>query len=1250
MTELTIQLFGSPIILHNQEPVTGFISSKATALVYYLAATHRTQSRELLATLFWGDVPDSRAKKNLRDILSNLRKVMGPYLEITRQTVALTIPTEAIDVCQFEALLSATQDDNSSQQGLASLKSAAALQRGEFLEGFRVSDAPNFDDWMSSEQSRLEQLILQMLNQLTAEAMQQGNHIEGIDYAVRSLALNPLEESTYRHLMAMYAATGQYAAALERYDQCSQMLYEDFGREPSAETIDLFENIQIRQESPEPQQIDDDHLQPFVGRSEELAEINRLLSSSDCRLLTLVGLGGVGKSRLARQAAMQNAHRFLDGTYLIEVGPQESLEQFVTDIAVEIGLSISVDEDAISQLLDYLRAKSMLLIIDNAEVLLQSPEMLVAADQRPPSHYRTHDSETTPLDLLGMIVGASPNVTLIVTSREHLGLRSEWIFEVGGLSTPISTENRTTNRTVPGETPLAHVDDSGEFAHLGPSDVHPASDKPTSEPADFDLPDSLVSGLLHSDAVQLFLKRGRQAWAEFPQEDTELSPGDLIAIGRICQLVDGMPLAIELAAGWVSMLSCREIMREVMKGVELLESTARDRPERHRSLQAIFDHAWQILSPAEQTILEKLAIFQGGFSRKAAQEITGATLPELQNLLQHSFLARSGKERFDLHNLLQQYALNRLSENPQTYRATREQHARYFSQILVRHQQAIQVEQIEVLSILTVQEIDNLRGAFDWAIENGQFDILAQMLDGLFHIYTFRSWFAEGVARFYRALKSLYHRQLGRDGGSNLTEQEATHEAEQKEQAVLSRLQIRLGRLFQMLGRHDEAQRHLTEGWVWADRLGDPLEQALCLLGQANVHYELADYAAAEEAGQQSLAIYQSVQSRSGAAHTLYCLGNIWLAKGEYTQARENLTQALALTQAIHLRSTEAECLGVLGQVCWNQGDLAAARRYFEEALEIFRLPQITNLLSEGKLLNQLGFVAWSQGLVEQAQTYHTQARHIFRRIGNRQGEGNTLSHLGRVAERHKEFEKAARLYEQALLINQEIQDRQGEAVSNANLAFAAFRRANYPLSARYFTECRDLCSTIGFRRYEALAVACLGLLTCFHSDYLAGADQAEASLDIAQQIQDPIMEAYGWLVLGYAHSGLAQWEKAFRAFERCLSLRRESGEVERLLDPLAGLAFVALQRNTFETAYEYTAQIISGLNDLTEAAAMLPAQVYYVCHVCLAQRGDPAAETYLQRTKGLLEAYRPVEVETGEIYKKEVLIFDTVLSTEASR
>ncbi|HEX6387255.1 MAG TPA: BTAD domain-containing putative transcriptional regulator, partial [Anaerolineae bacterium] len=246
-SKLEITLLGNPVITLDDKPVTGFVSSKAQALVYYLAATGQSHGRETLAGLLWSDVPDSSAKKNLRDVLSNLRKLLGPFLNITRQAAGLDEAAGIFIDCQaFATALLDRELTNSpalTDADASLLRDIIDLYRGDFMAGFYLDEAPLFEEWMLGERERLRQLALQALTVLADHHVQQGNYAPAIEYTMRLLAMDAWREEAHRELMLLLALSGQRSAALAQYEKCRRILDEELGVEPAAETTALYEQI-----------------------------------------------------------------------------------------------------------------------------------------------------------------------------------------------------------------------------------------------------------------------------------------------------------------------------------------------------------------------------------------------------------------------------------------------------------------------------------------------------------------------------------------------------------------------------------------------------------------------------------------------------------------------------------------------------------------------------------------------------------------------------------------------------------------------------------------------------------------------------------------------------------------------------------------------------------------------------------------------------------------------------------------------
>ncbi len=417
------------------------------------------------------------------------------------------------------------------------------------------------------------------------------------------------------------------------------------------------------------------NLPPLLGREADLAALDRLLNDPLCQLLTLIGAGGIGKTRLAIEAAAVKRSSFADGVCFVPLAPLTSAIFLVPAIAGSLGLAFQGQADPHDQLIEHLRDRQMLLVLDNIEHLLQADGV----------------------SLLAEILARAPNLKLLVTSRERLNLQSEWVFVVQGLA-------------VPPEDECAQVE------------AYPS--------------------------VQLFVQRARQAQSGF-----ELQEEDKAAVVSICRMVEGMPLGIELAAAWVSVLTCDEIAAEIAPrerpGLDFLATSVRDVPERQRSLRAVFDHSWKLLTGEEQAALRRLTVFQGGFTRQAAEQIVGASLPRLYMLVSKSLVRYEDSGRYDLHEVIRQYALPHFAADSE-YEATHDKHGRYYLALLRDREGDLKgTAQREAIRELK-DEIDNIRAAWAWAIEHEEFALIGQALRSFGWLCNVGVLYREGWARLSR--------------------------------------------------------------------------------------------------------------------------------------------------------------------------------------------------------------------------------------------------------------------------------------------------------------------------------------------------------------------------------------------------------------------------------------------------------------------------------------------------------------------
>lgn len=372
-----------------------------------------------------------------------------------------------------------------------------------------------------------------------------------------------------------------------------------------------------------------------------MARIKALLVDPACRLLTLVGPGGVGKTRLAIQAAATLTENFPQGIYFAPLQGIHTGEFLVSALAEAVNFALSGHQKPLTQVLNYLSNKSILLLLDNFAQLV---------DQGGPP-------------TLIEILAAAPDIKLLVTSREVLSLQEEWLYPVQGLP----------------------------------------------------VPDTVETGKLKPDgAVHLFIARARQVQPDFSAADQPA------AVLRICRLVEGMPLALELTASWTRTLSCQAIAAEIQRSIDFLVTPLRNVPDRHRSMAAVFHHSWQLLSGAEQEVFKRLSVFRGGFQREAAEQVAGATLASLAALVDKSMLRREANDRYQIHELLRQYAQEQLEAQPEAVAQTHQAHCAYYAGFLYQRSEAIESGDQQGAVADIEAELENVRAAWQWATAHTQ--------------------------------------------------------------------------------------------------------------------------------------------------------------------------------------------------------------------------------------------------------------------------------------------------------------------------------------------------------------------------------------------------------------------------------------------------------------------------------------------------------------------------------------------------
>ncbi len=668
---------------------------------------------------------------------------------------------------------------------------------------------------------------------------------------------------------------------------------------------------------------------PLIGRQLEAEGICQLLHDPQCRLLTLVGPGGVGKTRLAVEVAFKVQEDFPDGVYFIPLAEVNSTGLIVPVIADAIGFSFhhTSHADSKTQLFSYLREKQALLLVDNLEQLVNEPG----------------------IGLLAELLASAAQVKLLATSRESLGLQEEWAYEVEGLSIPENNDREGYQNT----------------------------------------------------SVELFLQRARRSHVGF-NATTE----DYPAIMRICSLVDGNPLGIELAAAWVRSLSCDEIAQEIEHGMDFLHGSLRGKPARHWSMRAVFVQSWKLLTDEEQCVLARLSVFRGGFRRGGAEVVAGASISVLSSLVMKSIIRRNGTARYDLHVLVRQFAAEHLSEKNDEQTATQNRHSNYVLTAFGRADDRMHSPAQREALAEWAAEMDNIRAAWDWAITHGEFGLIEKTLRAFAMLYETRGLYREGIDLLDRAIDSL----------------EATYgpsPADPSGKAALGHLLTNRALLTFRLGHHENAKAMLERCLNVLRPLNDPrlLPEPMTYLGV--VMSLTGDYAKALELVEEAREKALEVGDRVFAATSLSLHANFSRVTGQSVDQHRRLMAAVAEWREVGDPRFIAYGLNFLAQSALALGWFDEAREALEESVELNT--SVGARWNLGHAFQGLGAVAQAQGEHRQAVDLYLKAVDTFTELGGLFYIGQSLAQMGHSLFALGNDVEAERIWRKSLKIAAEI-------------------------------------------------------------------------------------------------------------------------------------------------------------------------------------------------------------------------------------
>ncbi len=564
---LSMSMLGSFQVTMDGVDVEGFEYNKVKGLLAYLAIeSDRSHHRELLAEIFWPDRPAQMARNSLRQALSILRNAIHdrsaqvPFLIISRDTVQFNRRSDYwLDINVFIDSVTACRESlrRGGERGANTcvhwFRQSARLYRGDFLDQFLISDSPPFTEWAAAKRQEYRRQAIEVFSLLSSYYEKSGDYDDALNYARRQVGLDGTQEEAHRKIIRIYYQLGDRSAAMNQYDECVQMLDSELGVKPEEETQELFERIRNRQsvvpDSPNgkpvdfltrPHYIPLEHT-PLIGRDRDISELTKMLENSDCRLITILGPGGIGKTRIAQRLAAERLEDYVDGAFFVVLAHLNSAESIVSAMSDTLSPGNYGDDDWLTRFPLILKEKQLLLVLDNFEHVLEGRSIVQD------------------------ILDQAPGVKIVITSRERLDLTGEYLYEPDGLK-------------------------------------YPESDN--------------IEEIESYSSVQLFVKTAHRFRPTFVLSEKDKQP-----VAKICRLLEGNPLAIELAASWIRLLECEEIATEIDRNLDFLGTNSRDIPSRHRSIRAVFQNSWSLLSEDERTKFAHLSVFRGGFTREDSENL-----------------------------------------------------------------------------------------------------------------------------------------------------------------------------------------------------------------------------------------------------------------------------------------------------------------------------------------------------------------------------------------------------------------------------------------------------------------------------------------------------------------------------------------------------------------------------------------------------------------------------------------------------
>ena len=947
---MEFRVLGILEVLDAGRPVKVAANKERALLAELVLRANQIVSRERLTEVVWGDRPPATAVATLNTYISHLRAVLepgrvartSPCVLLTRDPgYLLAVDPERVDCLRFERL--AGEGRRALAAGDAStaavrLREGLALWRGTALADFV------YEPFARSEATRLEELRLITLEEQVEAELALGRHQVLVPELRRLLDEQPLRERLWGQLILALYRCGRQSEALQAYGQLRSLLADELGIDPSPALRRLEDDVLHQRSSlevppvpavapaaarglPVPNNLPT-QLTSFVGREDDLSEIQRLCAGA--RLVTLVGAGGVGKTRLAQEVAAQLLEDHADGVFLVELAPLSDGRALGQQILGALGVAEDDRRSVVKTLAAHIAERRILLLLDNCEHLVDVCASLVE-----------------------QLLAATPALRILATSRELLRVSVETVWRVPSLATP------------PPETSL----------------------------------DELAS----FEAAQLFLDRVRTLCPGL-----QLSADDASRVAHICARLEGIPLAIELAAARTRLLSVREIAERLDDRFALLSTGTRTGPRRHRTLRAAIDWSYDSLTSGERLLFERLSVFSGGFTLQAAETVChtsdlvpASILETLGHLSDKSMvLAEIGPSgtRFRMLETLRQYGAERLVETAASESAT-DRHLAWAVSLVAEAEPHLEATgQAHWLQRLAVEH-DNLRTALGWAARTANGAGLLSLATGLGRFWEVRGHLSEGRRYLSTAL------EMGPEESA----------------ALRAKAHRWAGVLAQRQGDHPAARQHFEAGLALSRDIGDPRGTASALHSLGNLEGLEGRLDAATVLYEQSLGLGRDVGEPRVAAAALTNLGWIAQTGGDFVRARHFTEQALAAWREVGDEQGLAQALTAVAYLALLQGDHDTVRSSCQQSLALQRA--LGDRYGACWSLTYLGWAAQNEGDLAAARALHDEALGVRLELGDRYGQAWSLSHLGDLERAAGQPERARRLLAESIEIAEKGQD-----------------------------------------------------------------------------------------------------------------------------------------------------------------------------------------------------------------------------------